>query len=105
MFTGSQHGYAKLGDDELLRLASDRTSLTDDAKLALESEMQRRNLTAVEVTNHAEFVRKNEQRENRRMRRKLFGSRRGVLNWVRFGFSVLLLMSAAALVALWLSAR
>jgi hypothetical protein len=57
MFTALQHAYAKLGDDELLQLASDRSSLSDEAKLALNTEMHRRTLTAVDVTSHEDFVR------------------------------------------------
>jgi len=105
MFIDSQHAYGKLGNDELLRLAADRSSLTDEAKLALDTEMHSRNLTAVDVTNHERFVTKNEQREKKRTRRKLFGSRRGLRNWIRFGLWFLLLMFGVALVTGWLAER
>jgi hypothetical protein len=57
MFTALQHAYAKLGDDELLQLASDRSSLSDEAKLALDTEVHRQSLTAVDITSHEDFVR------------------------------------------------
>jgi hypothetical protein len=40
MFTELQQQYANLSDDELLRLASERSSLTDEAKVALDAEMR-----------------------------------------------------------------
>lgn len=73
--TELQQEYAKLKDDELLRLASERSSLTDEAKVALDAEMRGRNLTAVDIKTHARFVRKSELRETRRRSRKLFGTR------------------------------
>jgi hypothetical protein len=75
MFTELQQEYARLNDDELLRLASERSSLTDEAKVALDAEMRGRNLTAADIKTHARFVRKSELRETRRRRRKLFGAR------------------------------
>jgi len=38
--------YSERSDDELLRLASDRSSLTNEAAAALDDELRRRNLTA-----------------------------------------------------------
>jgi hypothetical protein len=71
MFTASHRDYAKLADDELLQLASDRESLTDEAKVALDGEMRTRNLAAVDVTKHETFVKNNERRERRRRKRRL----------------------------------
>ncbi len=82
MFTASPNEYAKLSDDELLQLSSDRSSLTDEAKLVLEAEMRNRNLTALDVSKHEEFVRRSEQRERRRRNRKLFGNRWTRLSWI-----------------------
>ncbi len=75
MFTELQQEYAKLSDDELLHLASARSSLTNEAQVALDAEMRGRNLTAVDIKNHARFVKRSEQRETRRRSRKLFGTR------------------------------
>ncbi len=105
MLSEFQHEYAELSDDELLQLASDRQSLTDDAKSALDAEMRNRNLTSADLAKHQDFVKKNEQRETRRRNRKLFGRRRGLLAWVQFGLWTLLGLSATALVALWLAKR
>lgn len=100
-----QHEYAQFSDDELLQLASDRQSLSDDAQLALDGEMRNRNLTSADLAKHQDFVTKNAQRETRRRNRKLFGRRRGLLAWVQFGLWVLLGLSATALVATWLAKR
>lgn len=100
-----QHEYAQLSDDELLQLASDRQSLSDDAQLALDGEMRNRNLTSADLAKHQDFVTKNAQRETRRRNRKLIGRRRGLLAWVQFGLWVLLGLSATALVATWLAKR
>ncbi len=75
IFTELQQEYAKLSDDELLHLASAHSFLTDEAKVALDAEMRSRNLTAVDIKNHARFVKKSELRETRRRNRKLFGAR------------------------------
>jgi hypothetical protein len=74
MFIDFQHEYAKLSDDELLQLASDRSSLEDEAKVALDTEMRNRNLTAVDIKNHERFVKRSELRETR-PKRKIFGIR------------------------------
>lgn len=42
--------YQDLTEDELLNLASEREQLTDEARLALESELGRRNLSEPEVS-------------------------------------------------------
>jgi hypothetical protein len=105
MFSEFQHEYGELSDDELLQLAFDRESLTDDAKSALSAEMRNRNLTSAELAKHQDFVKKNGQREARRRNRKLFGRRRGPLAWVQFGLWALLGLSATALVATWLAKR
>jgi succinate dehydrogenase flavin-adding protein (antitoxin of CptAB toxin-antitoxin module) len=105
MFAEFQHEYAELSDDELLQVASDRQSLTDEAKSALDAEMRNRDLTSADLAAHQHFVKRSEQRETRRRNRTLFGSRRGLLEWVRFGFWTLLAFLATALVVIWLSTR
>jgi hypothetical protein len=105
MFAEFQHEYSELSDEELLQVASDRQSLTDDAKSSLDAEMRNRDLTSVDLAAHQNFVKRSEQRETRRRNRKLFGSRRGLLAWVRFGLWALLALLAAALVATWLATR
>ena len=101
MLSEFQREYAELSDDELLQLASDRQSLTDDAKSALDAEMRNRNLASADLAKHQHFVKKNEQRETRRRNRTLFGRRRDLLAWVQFGLWALLGLSATALVATW----
>jgi hypothetical protein len=47
MSTDFQHHYAALSDDELLKIAADRSNLTDEARMALDGEMgARTNLRA-----------------------------------------------------------
>ncbi len=105
MFAEFQHEYAELSDDELLQLAFDRQSLTDDAKSALDAEMRNRNLTSADLAKHQNFVKRKQQRETRRRNRQVFGNRRGLLAWVRFGLWVLLVFLVTALIATWLARR
>ena len=74
--------YSERSDDELLLLASDRASLTTEAAAALDAELRRRNLTESDQVKHQQFVRRNEQREARRRRRKIFGTRTDRSKWV-----------------------
>lgn len=105
MFAEFQHEYTELSDDELLQLASDRQSLTDEAKSALDAEMRNRDLTSADLAKHQNFVKRSEQRQTRRRNRRLFGTRRGLLAWVRFVLWNLLVFLAAALIATWLARR
>lgn len=105
MLADFEREYAELSDDELLQVASDRQSLTDDARSALDTEMRSRNLTATNLAKHQNFVKRSEQLETGRRNRRLFGSRRGLLAWVRFGLWTLLVFLAAALIAAWLARR
>jgi len=99
-----QHEYAELCDDELLQLASDRQSLTDDAKSALDAEMRNRNLTSADLAKHQDFVKKNEQRETRKKQEVVRTSARSTrLGPIRALGS--LGLSATALVATWLAKR
>lgn len=70
-----QEEYAHFTDDELLQLASERSSLTDEAKAALDTELQHRNLTGIDVEKHSRAVKRVVWRETRSRNRKLFGTR------------------------------
>jgi hypothetical protein len=74
--------YSERSDDELLLLASDRASLTTEAAAALDAELRRRNLTESDQVKHQQFVKRNEQREARRRRRKIFGTPSDPSKWV-----------------------
>ena len=74
--------YSERSDDELLLLASDRASLTTEAAVALDAELRRRNLTESDQAKHQQFVKRNEQRELRRRRRKIMGTWRDRRSWV-----------------------
>lgn len=93
------HYYSERTDDELLVLASDRASLTAEAGLALDAELRRRNLTEADRLKHQQFVKHNEQREARRRRKKIFGTRMDLRSWLEviFGLLVIALISFAYL--------
>jgi len=74
--------YSERSDDELLQLASDRSSLTSEAAAALNDELHRRKLTESDQTRHQQFVRHKEQREAMRRRRKIFGTRSDRSRWI-----------------------
>jgi hypothetical protein len=74
--------YSERRDDELLLLASDRASLTTEARAALDAELRRRNLTKSDQAKHQQFVKRNMQREARKHRRKIFGTRRDRGSWL-----------------------
>lgn len=74
--------YSERSDDELLLLASDRASLTTEAAAALDAELRRRNLTESDQVKDQQFVKRNAQREARRRRRKIFGTRSDLSKWV-----------------------
>jgi len=88
--------YSERSDDELLLLASDRASLTTEAAVALDAELRRRNLTESDQVKHQQFVKQNEQREARRRRRKIFGTRSDRSKWVDLFWTLL----AIALISL-----
>jgi hypothetical protein len=83
--------YVDRSDDELLHLATDRASLTDEAAAALAAELRRRNLTQSDQTKYQRFAHHMEQREFRSRRRRIFGKRQ---------FSWLELLSAFAAMGL-----
>jgi hypothetical protein len=74
--------YSERSDDELLLLASDRASLTTEAAVALDAELRRRNLTESDQAKHQQFVKRTEQREARRRRRKIRGTWLDRRSWV-----------------------
>jgi hypothetical protein len=65
--------YRERSDDELLHLASERTSLTAPAAAALDAELSRRHLTESDLAKHQQSVKRTERKEARRRRRKAFG--------------------------------
>jgi hypothetical protein len=73
--------YSKQSDDELLQLASERHSLTTEAASALDAELGRRNLTESDRVEHQRFVKRQEQREAKKHRRKPFGPFKYQLSW------------------------
>ncbi|HEV2401737.1 MAG TPA: hypothetical protein VGS27_32685 [Candidatus Sulfotelmatobacter sp.] len=97
MLTNFSTEYAQRSDDELLELANQRHSLTQEAVTALDAELRRRNLTESDRVEHRKFVKHQEWREHRVHRRKLFGKRQfswrellsgfvalGVIAWAYF---------------------
>jgi hypothetical protein len=88
MFDDFSTEYSQLSDDELLLLASDRASLITAAAAALTAELSRRNLTESDRAKHDQFVRRNEQREAKRRRRKIFGTRKDLATWVDLFFAL-----------------
>jgi hypothetical protein len=75
-------GYSERSDDELLHLASARHSLTTEAATALDAELRRRNLTESDRVQHQRVVKRREQREARRHRRKTFGTLKDRFTWL-----------------------
>lgn len=96
--------YSERSDDELLLLASERASLTTEAAASLEAELRRRNLTASDQAKHQQFVRRSEQREAKRRRRKIFGTRRDQSAWVDL-FWALIAMALISIAYLALPSR
>jgi hypothetical protein len=73
MLTDFSAEYSQRGDDELLQLATQRHYLTAEAAVALDAELRRRNLTESDRIEHQKFAKRQERREGRRRRRKIFG--------------------------------
>src|SRR3984957_5886468 len=67
--------YSQRSDDELLHLATQRHSLTSEAATALDAELRRRNLTDSDRVEHQKFEKRQERREYKGRRRKIFGKR------------------------------
>src|SRR5215813_8853949 len=73
MFKDFVAEYSERSNDDLLQLASDRASLTTEAAIALDTELRRRNLTQSDQAKYQQFVKRNEQREAKRRRRRGWG--------------------------------
>ena len=97
MLTNFSTEYAQRSDDELLELATQRHSLTQEAVTASDAELRRRSLTESDRAEHQKFVKHQERREYRGHRRKIFGKRQfswrellsgfvalGVIAWAYF---------------------
>ena len=93
--------YSKRSDDELLHLASERHSLTTEAAAALDAELRRRNLTEFDRIEHQRFVKRQEQREAKKHRRKMFVPFKYQMSWPdilgAFGAVALILCAYIAL--------
>ena len=65
--------YTEATDDELLHLATERASLTTEAAVALDAELRRRNLAETDRITYQKLVKRQDWRESRSRRRKVFG--------------------------------
>src|SRR5438552_3649412 len=83
--------YSEQSDDELLQLASDRHSLTTEAAAALDAELLRRNLNESDRVEHQRFVKRQEQREAKRHRRRTLGPFKYQMSWhdLLWGFAAI----------------
>ena len=88
--------YSQRTDDELLHLASQRHYLTTEAAAALDAELRRRNFTESDRVEHQRFVKRQEQREATRHRRKTFGPFKYQLSWLDllWAFAAIALISS-----------
>jgi hypothetical protein len=95
MLTDFSADYSQRSDDELLHVATQRHSLTTEAVAALDAELRRRNLTESDRVEHQRFVKRQEQRDSRKHRRKTFGTLKDRLAWVDVlsAFGVIALIS------------
>ncbi len=98
MFSDFQHEYRKLTDEELLQLASDSSSLVDEAKAALDCEMRSRGFTDDDLARHRHLLERIEHRETRKRARNL---RRKTTSWV--DGVVTLFWSALAFALVWIA--
>jgi hypothetical protein len=93
--------YSRRNDDELLHLASDRSSLTNEAAAALDDELHRRNLAESDRAEHQQFVKRKERRDAMRQHRKIFGTRDDRSKWVDLFWTLLAIaLISSAYVAL-----
>src|SRR5258708_5550077 len=83
--------YSERSDDELLLLGTNRASLTTEAAVALDAELRRRNLKESDQLKYQQFVQRNEQREARRRRKKIFGTRTDRRSWVELFWGLLVI--------------
>ena len=73
--------YSGKSNDDLLLLASERASLTTEAAAALDAELRRRNLTQSDQAKYQHFVKRHEQLEANRERRRVLGTRADRSSW------------------------
>jgi hypothetical protein len=81
--------YAERSDDELLHLASDRASLTDEAAAALQAELSRRKLTESDQAKYQKAVEHQERRDALKQRRRIYGRRSDRNQWVDLFWTLL----------------
>jgi hypothetical protein len=81
MLTDFSTEYFQRSDDELLRLSSERDTLTAEAATALDAELRRRNLTDSDRVEHQKFIKRQRRREWTHRRRKIWGIFQGRLAW------------------------
>ena len=76
--------YEHLHNEQLLDVASDRASLTEEARVALEGELRQRGLSDGDASEREKFVKWSSRREKRILRAKCFGPsmRRNRLLWM-----------------------
>jgi hypothetical protein len=89
--------YAELSDEELLLIASDRTSLKDDALFALNSEMERRSLTDSDVAIYEGSLLQSGQLESEKRFRNIAEISSRFLMAFRFASLVLINLVAAVI--------
>lgn len=101
MLTDFSTEYSRKTDEELLQLASDRDDLLEDAAVALDAELRRRNLTDSALIEHQTFIKQQEEQEwkvQRRKRSGTFSDRRSLLDaLVAFVFGGLILLAYRAI--------
>jgi hypothetical protein len=98
MFTEFHQKYGKLNDEELLQLASDSSSLVDEAKAALDYEMRNRGLTHDDLARQQNLLKRVEQRNARKKVRRL---RRKTDSWV--DGVVTIFWSALGIALIWIA--
>jgi hypothetical protein len=74
--------YSKRSDDELLHLATQRHSLTPEARNSLDEELRRRGLTESDRLEHQKFVKRQERRESKSRRRRTIGPFQKQASWL-----------------------
>jgi len=88
--------YSRRSDNELLRLANDRASLTTQAEAALVAELRRRNLNEADLARHQHFVRRYKQIDSKRRRRRIFGRWSDPSIWIHLLLAVLVILVISA---------
>ena len=84
--------YSERADDELLRLASERDSLTLEAAAALDAELRRRNLSERDQARYQRFLKRSERRDAIRQKVKIWGTWRDRSSWVDVFWAVIVMV-------------